>query len=366
VFKKLAQFMTPAPAKRGPEPEYVAPAAPAPDLSAQLKPLLKALASAPRLEDTAAQEAIAELKHLGLKSGLYVTAFEIRMVMDLMPRVDHDGVAHHKERGYVLAGDFFYAHIARELQALKTKKQPIGPNIFKGYCDEMVECLIRSGYARRAIEIPVLLVDDLLASAVDFADRSELLFELAQQAVLSMHTIVMHYADLHKSEAPSRAVPGGPTPVPRGFAASFSEPTLAYASELQQKLAAIRSKAAQMPGLTGSTPSNFRNPLERDQALLTIANTALYLPFCGTVKERIAGLLAQSEPAKVPTFLRSAGDSYEKQGDVEFEIHFTKLPSKRYQKAEELYTKAGDADRAARAHAKLVKAIAFRQQNPLI
>jgi hypothetical protein len=367
VFKKLAQLITPAP-KRAPVSEFVPPAAPALDLSAQLKPLLKALTSAPNLEDPAAQEAISQLKHLGLKSGLYVTAFEIRMQMDLMPRVDHDGTNYQKERGYVLAGDFFFAHIARELQAVRAKSQPIGPNIFKGYCDEMVECLIRSGHARRAIEIPVLIIDELLASAVDYADRCEVFLELAQQAVLSMLTIITHYAGLHKADTPVRVAPGAPTPIPRGFASSFNDITLGHAQELQRRLAEIRAKASQMPALAtaqNAAPGSFRNPLERDQALLTIANAAQYLPLCGIVKERIANILAPTQLDKATTFLRSAGDSYEKQGDIEFELHFTKLPSKRYQKAQELYTKAGDTQRAARVQAKLEKAIAYRQQNPL-
>lgn len=366
MFRKLAELITPAPLKKAPAPEATPPAASLPDLSTLLKPLLKRLTAAPSLDDPKAQEALAEVKQLGLKRGLYVTAFEIRTQLDMLPRTDGDGVQYQKERGYVLAGDFFFAHISRELQGIRTKSQPIGPNIFKGYCDEMVECIIRSGSPKRCAEIPVLIIDELLASAVDIAQRSDIFLELAHQAVISVETIVTHYLDIQASDGSAKLAAGRagtPTPLPRGVAGALDETMLAYIRDLHQKIREIRNKSAQLAaaGHAAATPPP-KTPLELDQALLTIANSAQYLPFSGIVKERIAGILQPTQAAKAATFYRSAADSYENQGDLEVELRLTKLPARRYQKACELYLKAGDPDRAKRAQLKHDKFQAARRQ----
>lgn len=354
MFKKLTEFLTPPPFRRTPKPQPVPPSVEDTSLSSSLKPVLKQLLTAPTVQEPAARESLAEMKQLACEKGLYVTAFEIRDRLSMMPRADAEGKRYHKERGYVLAGDFIWSHIRSEIAAIENSADPVGPNIFRGYCSEMVECLLQGENVRRGVEIPVLVIDSLLSEAVARHGKSAVYLglavqalkatvELAQQRFGKQKTRLRHKPEANPEDDPVTPRPDTPHSV-------IDEAVLAYAERLEQQLEQIRHEFSRFDEeSSGPVPKS----LERLQRVLSIADGAEYLPFSALIKEEMGQLLEPSQPEDASRFFASAGERNDSQGDEERRLFFTKLSATRYKKAREQFLRAGDQERAAQVQSKI-------------
>lgn len=232
IFRKLTRLLTPSPFRKTTDSAEPLWTPDEPQLSSVLKPLLKQLVTATSLEEPVAQEALSTIKQIAVRKGLYVTAFEMKARLDTMPMIDEAGTFLHKQRGYLLAADFILGHIHRELEAMPVKALPIGPNIFKGYCSEMVASLLQSDNVKRGIEIPVLLIDELFSKTLDDAERSQAYLLLAGQALASALEPNRHRVQLRAATPPPRKVVT-PAVVSTSPSPDIAEPAIEYLEELE-------------------------------------------------------------------------------------------------------------------------------------
>ncbi len=370
MFRKIAGFITPPPAtpESAPRPAprpFVPPRNSEFDLVAALKPPLFKLLSAPAVDHPDAQESLVRIKEIARQRGLYVTAFELRTQLDTMPKADATGKLYEKARGYVLSGDFFLAHMRRELEGFRQGSISIGPNVFRGYSDEVVECLARGINVRRAVEMPVTVLDDLLALAADAFERAPLCLELATQIVESMvFHITRHFE--HGGPPGSTRIPGS-TPPPSPFT-HFDAPVVRYLQGVEASLQRIRKECIELlnrfqerGGAAAVRAAGDAGRVEVAQTVLAVAEGAQYAPFAGWMKQRVASLRAPSEPEAARALYAAGARDYESQGDRELVLVFNKLAPLRYRMSAELYALAGDAESIRRTQAKAAQAAEVRR-----
>jgi len=352
IFKKISDLLTPPPVPKAPKAPLIPPTDPGQDLAASIRPHLRSLCSADSLNDPVVKECLAELKQVAMRRGLYLTAFEVKNQLDMLTRTNEEKQVYQKSRGYVLAADFFLGHVRQEIEGVKTRSRNVGPNVFRGYCDEMVGCLLQGENARRAVEIPVLVIEELLATAVDASDRGELFLELAGRAVASAAELIKDSLAQQLGRSTSKfSSDSGITDTSqrrqRG-GAGLDESAARYLTDLQAKTTAIhaafRQCQAQNPDATG--PAFLLN-LQRATESLGCA------PFSAILQERLGAQLEQTRADDAMKYLEQAGERYESQGDRERGLSLVKLAGLRYRKAHELYQRANAQQHAASAQAKL-------------
>lgn len=358
LLKKITRLLTPPPFRKEPEPEAVLwTEEEGHDLAFEVKPMLRRFVTAPTLDDPATKEALREIKQLALKRGLYATAFEIKVQLDMMPRMDSQGKPHHKPRGYVLAADFFLGSIRRELTAAKAQAKPIGPNVFKGYCNELTYCLFQGENVRRGIEVPVLIVDELLATAVELPAEGVAYVELAAEAAESTLALARERMELQVTgRIQSKARKETPVPQPTGPHSFIDDPVVQYVEELARKLRDAHSRfleaqaERQTKGLPAFAALNRAAYLE---ALLRISEGAQLTTFLALVQEQLGALIQPTDARRSQELLVRAAEHYDAQGDQELRLALTKLSRWRYEKAAGLFSRVGDAQRVAQVNAKL-------------
>ncbi|MBI5094640.1 MAG: hypothetical protein HZB26_19670 [Candidatus Hydrogenedentes bacterium] len=359
LFKRITDLLTPPPAPKAAKPRAVPLVDPGPDLATCIRPHLRQLASAESLSDPEARESLAELKQLAIKKGLYVTAFEVKNQLDLLPRMNDKGAPYQRSRGYVLAADFFLGHVRQQIEGMKNQTRAVGPNVFRGYCNEMVGCLLHGENPRRAVEIPVLVIEELLSSAVDYSDRGNVFVELAGQAIASSLELARDNLNLQLGRAGSRfsSNPFGSDPGSRGDSSRLDESSVRYLADLQRKLGEVRDAIEKCLPLSPGT-----NRMGFLQTVLRASEPAGLVPFTAVLCERIGLLLEGAKSDEAMQYFDSAGERFEAQGDDERDLRLTKLAAARYRKAVELYQRANASQHAANAQAKLAELTAPKLQ----
>lgn len=363
LFKKLSELVTPptttSKMPSGVKPEWREPEA---SLASLVKPLLKQLLTASSIEDPMAKQSVAEMKQIARTGGLYLAAFEMKAQLDLTPLVDGVGAQNHKARGYVLAADFILGHIHRELDAARAGLRPIGPNVFRGYCNEMIACLLEGGNIRRAVEVPIILFDDLLITAVDNLERGSSYLALAEQALASTFQLTKQWWAQQIERATETLKPKTRidrfTSDPGPPFSSIDSHVIDYVDALRQKAEKIKVGVAAYENRAESRESSAqetRAQLNRLHRGLKIADSAQYAAFSAQLKERIAGLLQAVQAERSLELFRRAAEDYETQGDEENALYFTKLSAARYKKAHACFMKVGSTKDAARVLSKLGK-----------
>ncbi|HIJ74345.1 MAG TPA: hypothetical protein HPP83_09615 [Candidatus Hydrogenedentes bacterium] len=362
ILRRFTDLITPPPFRRTPKPDYL-PVLEGPTLASTLKPLLKELLTAPSMHDPSGQDCVSAIKELAQKKGFYLTAFEIRNRLDATPKMDDEGTPLHRDRGYVLAADLFLQHMHREIDAITTDPHPVGPKVFRGYCNEMIVCLLNGSNMQRVVEIPVLIVDKLLASAVEHFDKAGRCVQLAEQVVESALELVRYEFQLERiegkrsSQIKAKDETSG-TELEHPSSAN-DEGAVRYLEDLQSQVKRLINGVQQYE--TERTPSQKGQPIvpadlpdqaQHLHALLRIANSAQYLAFCAFVKERIGILLGSVQQKKAIEFLRSAAQDYEAQGDIERRLLLAKLWRARYARAHQHFLRAEDETGATRVQEK--------------
>lgn len=327
--------------------------------ASQLVPELQKLIEAGDMNSPDAMLSIAELKRIGGVMGLYVAAAKMRIYLDAKRT---DGQVIHKDRGYVLAADFIFQHVTRELNGIDTEGREIGPNIFRSYCNELVACLVSGKNVRRAVEVPMILIDNLLDRALSAAEHRDTYLSLILQALDSAYAQVLtkYEADQRerarrrqerKTESGSKS--GSSTAI-EDPAHTFDGDTVEYTKEMGERISGFVKSF----GVCTAVPVPHVGAVPPDAAIaqrcLTflhqvapLAEKAGYYGLIATVSQRIAGALSVTQPDRQAEFWARAAMANELQADREAKLLLFKLSKRRYKLAQEFYMKAGDTPRAA-------------------
>lgn len=353
LFKRITELLTPPPQISKTTPPSGSNGVTSEETTvptASLGQKVKALVSAPALEHPQATEAIADLKLMGASSGLYVVASKMRYQLDAMPRIAPDGSVNWKDRAYVLAADFIYQHISRDIRTMESAGRPIGPNIFRSYCNELVACLLYGKNARRAIEIPVFIIEDLLHLAVASAVRRDRYLELADVTVSSTVTQTMAKLETDQRDRNRRRQEEkrgeNPSTPPTDPASQLDPDSVLYAKRLQDQINQIRRELTTIPAVSvprgNAEPEEAASFAEYLQTMMAIAERASYAVFSAYLQIHLGTLLSVSNPQEMTNRYRQAAEMLKAIAVDERALHFSKLSSRRLARAAELYTHIGD------------------------
>ncbi|MCC6155595.1 MAG: hypothetical protein IT367_17630 [Candidatus Hydrogenedentes bacterium] len=333
------------------------PSEPDSELAARLLPELQKLILAEDMNSPDAALSIAELKRIGGVIGLYVAAAKMRFFLDAKRA---EGQVIHKDRGYVLAADFIFQHVTRELNGIEIEGRDIGPNVFRSYCNELVACLVSGKNVRRAVEVPMMLIDMLLERALNATEYRVTYLSLISQAVESGYSQVLakfeadqrerarrrqeRKAEGHKSSITSVEDP----------AHVFDGATVEYLKEMGDRIGEFvkafgNSTAVPIPyvGTVPPSPEIAQRTLAFLQQVAPIAEKAGYYGLIALISQRVAAALSVAQPERQAEFWARAAMANELQADREATHMLFKLCKRRYKAAQDCYLKAGDAPRAA-------------------
>jgi hypothetical protein len=269
-----------------------------------------------------------------------------------------------KERGYVLAADFIFQHINKEIHAIEHEGRTVGPNIFRGYCNELVACLVQGKNVRRSIEVPVLLIDNLLERALLSSRFRNIFFDMADQAGQSAlaQAITKYEFDDHERARRRLEEKRGDSSItaPDDPAAVLDVKTVGYLKDVHAAVeqftkTARQTAAAPAPG-PGSTTSDPLFVARSVAYLQTVLGSAQACPYRGPlaiVAQRLASALEQTDAEAAAAHLRQAAEANEAQADVERPLSLFKLTRRRYKLAYDAYTKLGDQGRLAALREKM-------------
>ncbi len=375
LFKRITDLMTPPPSKAT-ESFRVAPPRAMNPLSedqglttAPLGELVKKLVAIQNVDDPAVLEVLEDIKKIAVQGGLYVTASKIRIQLDSMPRIDPaKATINWKDRGYVFAADLIYQHVLRELRAIDAEKRVIGPNVFAGYFNELVACLLQGKNVRRAIELPVIVIESLMESAVYSAENRAGYLDMVELGIQCVLTQAMAKYELDSREQAKRRTEmrktDTPTPTEMSPLASLSTATIAYMKELQEQFVRFRQGIANYQRTPVARNTLAQQPIDVAAAqqqleylagILKLVDPAVYLSLTASTTESIAQLYRPLNPAAHHDFTVRAAELYEQLGDKERTLLFQKLCDRRYTKAGDLFASVSEPAKADAVRQKLSK-----------
>lgn len=366
LFKRFTELLTPPPSK----PDSGVHAAVTPkeedrDAALRLNPEIRRLIGAESIDSETAKEAIASLKHIASVIGLYVAASKIRFFLDSYIHADAQKLW--KDRGYVLAADFIFQHVTREIQEIETLGKPIGPNIFRSYCNELVGCLVSGKNVRRSIEVPVLLVENLVERAIMTVEHRETYLRLIEQALESTLAQVMAKFEADQRERirrrQERKLIGDSSSSSTGIedpANSIDAGAVEYLQRIKEQIDPFLHGLHQYTGV----PLPYAGPVPPDaavaarnltflQGILPLAERCGYRGIAAIVYQRLAIMLEVAQPGREVEYYARAAEDNEIQADREKELYLFKLSKRRYKLAQELFLKAGNTQRAEAVARKL-------------
>jgi len=369
MFGRIKNLLTPPPSQIS---DAESDAAPAPDareeeaqFNTKLRTSLESLITAPGLRSAEAVEAVATLKNLAKARGPYVTAARVRMQLEARRPDSSSSLVADTGRGYVLAADFILQHMVREIDAIEHKS--VGPNIFKAYCNDLVDCLSRGKKVRRCIEIPVMTIDSLLARSLNSGRYKNVYTEMARQVVLATEEIVSQRVERDERSARQRSresrTTNTPVPVAPDSLSSLDRGSTNYLLALNTGIEKIKEGLAHYEGVPViSEQAAASGKFDRQQldahrsylaGLLPVGEASGYQPFHAMIKGRLGTLLSHSDPESANRLRLEAAQIYETQGDLENQLHYHKLIIGRYRAAAEHFRRAGDEARSAAVLAKV-------------
>lgn len=364
-FRRISDLITPPPSQSDlpARQDTPAPSEPDSELAARLLPELQKLILAEDMNSPEAALAIAELKRIGGVIGLYVAAAKMRFFLDAKRS---EGQVIHKDRGYVLAADFIFQHVNRELNGIEVEGRDIGPNVFRSYCNELVACLVSGKNVRRAVEVPMLLIDMLLERALHATEHRSTYLSLITQAVESAYTQVLAKFEADQRERArrrqERKTEGGKSSITsiEDPSHSFDGNTVEYMKEMGERIGEFvksfgNSTAVPVPytGAVPPDPAVAQRALAFLQQVAPMAEKAGYYGLIALISQRVAFALSVVQPDRQAEFWARTAMANELQADREAALLLFKLSKRRYKAAQDAYLKAGDAPRAAAAGQKM-------------
>ncbi|MBM3289392.1 MAG: hypothetical protein FJY92_04500 [Candidatus Hydrogenedentes bacterium] len=368
-FRRITDLITPLPSQHDavrqdtpPPPEPDAD----PEATVRLVPELGKLILAEDMNSPEAALAIAELKRIGNVIGLYVAAAKMRFFLDAKRA---EGQVIHKDRGYVLAADFIFQHLTRELNGIDTVGHEIGPNVFRSYCNELVACLVSGKNVRRTVEVPMILVDNLLERALSAVEHRDTYLSLIPQVLDSAYAQVLakyeadqrdrarrrqeRKADSGTSSGTNSGTNSHPSAI-LDPSHSFDGDAVEYMKEMGTRITesvrAFGECTAVQVSHVGAVPPDAavaQRCLAFLQQVAPIADKAGYQGLVALVAQRTAAALSVAQPDHQAEFWTRAAKAHELQADREARLLLFKLSKRRYKAAQDAYLRAGDAPNAA-------------------
>lgn len=375
LFKRITDLMTPPPSKPS---EFAKTTPPRPvnplveDQGLTTAPLgeqVKKLVAVQSVDDPHVPEILEEIKKIAVAGGLYVTASKIRIQLDSMPRVDPaKGTVNWKDRGYVFAADLIYQHILRELRAMEAEQHAVGPNIFAGYFNELVACLLQGKNVRRAIELPVIILESVLESALYAQGTRAAYLEMTEQGIHSVLTQATSKYEVDAREQAKRRTESRKTDTPTPSETSpihyLTVGTVTYVKDMQEAFARFKqgfgayAKAPVPRAALSNQPFDAamaQQQLEYLAGALKTAEGAGFANVAVLITDHIAQLYRPSNSAAHRELAIRAAERYDALGDKERALLFMKLCERRYTKAADLFTAAFEADKASAVRKKIAK-----------
>lgn len=388
VIKRISGILTPPPFRRREEPDerqqytdgrY--------DFANQVRSHLRPLLVTEAVDAETVSRIANEIKQLGHEKGLYATAAEIRIQLELMVRrAIEEGTPLYADRGYRLAADFIIYQIVKEIEGIRTTGSGLGPHILASYCSDLYACLIDGHDVRRAIETPVMIAERLLWYAspnpaqrpafLAFLDpvltpalklvqqKEEQLQQNERQGALTRRK--RDAADSEESQQPTRRrkPEGSGAPADPWRTSKHLNVGLAFLRQIQTRCLSLREALLQFEGAGCVTHEDLGRPVESTRlaqhleylsGLQTIAQQKNYAAFLGAVNEETGLCLLQANAAQARHAFAAAARCYELQGDEEAAILLANLAQSRYKRAIQLYTKAQDMPAAERVASRIEK-----------
>ncbi len=363
-FRRISDLITPPPSQSDlPQRETPLPSEPDAEAASRLWPELMKLITAEDMNSPEATLAITDLKHIASVIGLYIAASKMRFMLDAKQR--EEGKVLHKDRGYVLAADFIFQHVNKELQGIEMEGREIGPNVFRSYCNELVACLVSGKNVRRAVEVPMLLVDNLLERALISIEYRDTYLSLIGQALESAFSQVTAKYEMDQRERARRrqerkTESGGSSTSIEDPAHTFDGSTVEYVKEMSDRINGFLTAFAQCTAV----PMPYYGPVPPDvpvaqrnlsflQQVAPMAEAAGYYGLIAHVSHRIAAAISVASPDRQGEFWIRSGMANELQADRENSLLLFKLSKRRYKLAQDAYMKAGDMPRATAVGQKL-------------
>ncbi len=347
MLRKIKQIITPPPSRRKSASASATssgtPVIADREIVAALKRLIGALVGAPPPDDASRDRILAEIRQIAKSTGLYHAAFQIKVQLDGMPRLDAEGNAYRKESGYLLSGEFIHAQILREIRALRTESRPIGPKVFGGYCSEMVSCYFGGRNPRRGVEAAIGVVEKLLTNAVEELDAFGAYLALATQTLKTTGALVRE----------ARVEPIGR---PAQNAWPEDEAVEAYLLSMHRKLKLCWNSFSQYQARVKEEARREQGVAEALQNIFGAAQETRCRSLAALAGERLGQILRAADVNRAAMLLKHAAQQREVQGDQEDALDLHGLSAQRYGQAHQLLTKIGDKAAAAQVADKMGRA----------
>lgn len=325
----------------------------------QVKKNLETLLSAESVNDPEARAAQSILQQIATSYGAYRTATEIYGYVTGAARLSDSEGALQRSRGFELAGELFFLHLQHEIDSIEDSDKPLGPSIFKTYCDELFDSFFRGDHVRKGIGFPIMIMERLMTKAVSSHGHADLYVKLAEQALNSAIELskLKFERDRQEARRASRMHKRGETPPPRVKSADLTldEDVLDYLQDVRRRFRQFSELVSKSSALN-STNGSDEVLLATLQVYLDAAEKMGYPGLAGLLKERAGTFLAANQPNKARAYLFSAARDFERLADQEYSLHLTKMAVRRYRRAHKLYTLTKSAPEAARVKSKIMEA----------
>jgi hypothetical protein len=301
----------------------------------ELQPLLITLLEEPTLETTAAKNVIAELKSIASRCGTFLTASEIQRALSEFDFKSEDGRRLKGTRAYELAAKLHWEYIHKEIDQMNKKSRRLGSTVYAVFVEEMIECLLRGEDPLKAIEIPVVLADELLGRVFEPSPYTGTYFILAERTIAAAHDGYKYWIDgkKHILELDHKLNdPSGPMPDEAFFAEA--DEVVQYLSGLERALHALSEELGEIQYEPDASRAGDEMRASFHGALLGVARRASYAPFTAMVLERTAH--SQNGAANAEgrqALIEEAAALYAEQAEAEERMHMPILSERRMKEA---------------------------------
>lgn len=377
VIKRLSGILTPPPFRRGEKTEEPPPFVESRyEFSNQIRGWLRTLLTPETIDAPTSAHIKDEMKRLGQDKGLYATAAEIRIQIELMARRARDeGKTLHPDRGYRMAADFIVQQILKEVEGIKSTGSGFGPNILAAYCSDLYACLIDGHDVRRAIETPIMLVERILWHAAHQAAYRPALLALLDPVLAPAMKLLQQKQEqfLQKEQQLSLArrkeLSKSSISSPPPSASDSSGPNdpwrqseqvgrgLGYLRQFHSGCLSQRDTLSAFDGTGCVATDELARPIEAGRLaehlafLERLQKMSDHRPFgasSAALLEEMGLCLLQTDQERAKKTLLRAAQAFEAQGDEEASYGLTGLTGNRYKRALNLYAQVGDASAVAR------------------
>lgn len=308
----------------------------------ELKPVLSRLVRFETLDSPEAGEAIAELREMARRGGLFLTASEIQRCLKQYPMVDDSGIDLDCTHAYEFAAKLHWDHIHDQLGEMQDSKRKLGPTVYMTFLEELIECLIRSKDGVESFQIPVVLAEELLLKVLDPTVHTLRFLALGRRTLEG----VLDYCDARSAADEIQAEFGAGN----GGGASIFYPTIAVEPAVVEYLRVefdmVRGFVEEVQGLfdanettSAVAPADVERKrthiLDYLEALLSVMQRHDCPPIRAACMQRLGEMRRKLNREPDQPILADAATLFDAQAEKESELGLEILASRHHKAAEE-------------------------------